>query len=240
MEGFRINTEPTSSAEFSRHVANNDFPSLTIMTLPDDHGGGETAAYPTVRSAVADNDLAFGRVVEAISHSRYWKDSVILSVEDDASYGVDHVDGHRSPVYVVSPYAKRGFVDHTYYTQIDVVRTIEQILGLPPMNQRDLVATPMTTAFTDSPDLTPFTAVPNQVPLDDMNPAQSATHLRQAWIQESAKLFAPRPLRPDAGDENLTKRAIWYSSFDFKRPFPGDSRILFPSEVPRSTRRDDD
>jgi YVTN family beta-propeller protein len=222
--------------EFNRHVADKDLPSLTIMTLPDDHGGGETAAYPTVRSAVADNDLAFGRVVEAISHSRYWKDSVIFCVEDDASYGVDHVDGHRSPVYVVSPYARRGLVDHTYYTQIDVVRTIEQILGLPPMNQRDLVATPMTTAFTNSADLTPFTAVPNQVPLDEMNPAQSASRLRQAWIQESAKLFTSRPLKPDEGDENLTKRAIWYSSFDFKRPFPGDSRLLFPSEVPRSSR----
>jgi hypothetical protein len=226
--------------EFNRHVADKDLPSLTIMTLCDDHGGGETAAYPTVRSAVGDNDLAFGRVVEAISHSPYWKDSVIISVEDDASYGVDHVDGHRSPVYVVSPYAQRGLVDHTYYTQIDVVRTIEQILGLPPMNQRDLVATPMTTAFTDSADLTPFTAVPNQVRLDEMNPAQSASRLRQAWIEESAKLFASRPLRPDAGDENLTKRAIWYSSFDFERPFPGDLRVLFPSEVARSTSREDD
>lgn len=222
--------------EFNRHVAYKDLPSLTIMTLPDDHGAEETSAFPTIRSAVADNDLAFGRVVEAISHSPYWKDSVIISVEDDASYGVDHVDGHRSPVYVISPYARRGIVDHTYYTQIDVVRTIEQILGLPPMNQRDLVAAPMSTAFTESADLTPFAAVPNQVPLDEMNPAQSASRLRQAWIQESTKLFASRPPRPDAGDENLTARAVWYSSFDFKRPFPGDRRVLYPFEVPRSKK----
>jgi len=133
---------------------------------------------------------------------------------------------------------RRGLVDHTYYTQIDVVRTIEQILGLPPMNQRDLVATPMTTAFTNSADLTPFTAVPNQVPLDEMNPAQSASRLRQAWIQESAKLFTSRPRRPDEGDENLTKRAIWYSSFDFKTTFPWRFASPFPlgsaAELPLS------
>jgi YVTN family beta-propeller protein len=219
--------------EFNRHIANQDLPDLTIMTLPDDHGGG--GGCPTIRSAVADNDLAFGRVVDAISHSPYWKDSVIFSVEDDASYGVDHVDGHRSPVYVVSPFARRGLVDHTYYTQIDVVRTIEQIFGLPPMNQRDLVATPLTTAFTDAADLTPFTALPNQVPLDEMNPPESASRLRQAWIKESAKLFTSRP---DEGDENLTRRAIWYSRFDFTRPFPGDARVLYPSEVPRDSRKD--
>jgi hypothetical protein len=131
-------------------------------------------------------------------------------------------------------------IDHTYYTQIDVVRTIEQILGLSPMNQRDLVAAPMITAFTDTPDLTPFVALPNEIPLDEMNPAQTTSRLRQAWTEESAKLFTAKPLRPDSGDDNLTRRAIWYASFDFKRPFPGDRRVLFPSQVPLRTKEGDD
>ncbi len=226
--------------EFQHHVENHDLPSLIILTLPDDHTAGISPEYPTPRAQVADGDLAFGRLVEAISHSPYWKDSVIFSVEDDAAYGFDHVDGHRSPVYVASPYARRGIVDHTYYTQIDVVRTIEQILGLTPMNQKDLVAAPMRTVFTDTADLAPYTAVPNEIALDEMNPAQSTSRLERAWIRESLKLFTAQPFNPDVGDENRTKHAIWYASFGFKRPFPGDLRVLFPSEVPRSTKRDDD
>jgi phospholipase C len=178
--------------------------------------------------------------VEAISHSPYWKDSAIFSVEDDAAYGVDHVNGHRSPIYVISPYARRGVVDHTYYTQIDVVRTIEQILGLNAMNQKDLVAAPMNTVFADIADFTPFTALPNEIPLDEMNPMQSVSRIRQAWIQESIKLFVSRPFEPDVGDENLTKRAIWYVNFEFKRPFPGDRRVLFPFQVARSKKKDND
>jgi YVTN family beta-propeller protein len=226
--------------QFKRHVEHQDLPELTIMTLCDDHTGGTVPGIPTPRAQVADNDYAFGRLVEAISHSPYWKDSVIIAVEDDASYGVDHVDGHRSPIYVVSPYARHGVVDHTYYTQIDVVRTLEQILGLLPMNQKDLVAVPMTTVFTSVPDYTPFQAMPNELALDEMNPAQSASRIRQAWTQESIKQFAAQPLKPDVGDENKTKRAIWYASFDFKRPFPGDSRVLFPNEIRESRRKDHD
>jgi YVTN family beta-propeller protein len=226
--------------QFQRHVEHQDLPDLTIMTLCDDHTGGIVPGIPTPRAQVADNDLAFGRLVDVISHSPYWKDSVIIAVEDDAAYGVDHVDGHRSPVYVVSPYARHGVVDHTYYTQIDVVRTLEQILGLLPMNQKDLVAVPMTTAFTNVPDYTPFQSVPNEFALDEMNPAQSASRIRQAWTQESIKQFAAQPQKPDVGDENKTKRAIWYASFDFKRPFPGDSRVLFPIEIPASKKKDHD
>ncbi len=93
---------------------------------------------------VADNDLATGRIVEGISDSKFWQDSAIFVVEDDSRKGVDHVDGHRNPTLVVSPYARRGTVDGTYYTPLNITRTIEQILGLPPMNQLDLAANPMT------------------------------------------------------------------------------------------------
>ena len=93
---------------------------------------------------------------------------------------------------------------------------------------------------TDVPDYTPFQAVPNELALDEMNPAQSASRIRRAWTQESIKQFAAQPMQPDVGDENKTKRAIWYASFDFKRPFPGDSHVLFPSEVRPTKKKDDD
>jgi hypothetical protein len=141
---------------------------------------------------------------------------------------------------VISPYAKRGYVDHTYYTQIDVVRTIEQILGLPPMNQHDLAAAPMRTAFTDSPDFTPYKALPNEVPLDEMNPVTSASRLERAWQQASRKMFAAWPPVPDAQDPNLLNRATWYSTRGFNVPYPGDDRVLWPAEVPRSKRQDKD
>ncbi|SEQ01471.1 alkaline phosphatase family protein [Microlunatus flavus] len=137
--------------------------SLNMMWLSSDHTGGP--ADP--RAQVADGDLAVGKIVSAISHSRYWKDSAIFVVEDDSQDGVDHVDGHRAPVQIISPYAQHGKVDSTYYSQITMVRTIEQILGAAPLNQKVAAATPMYGAFTDKPDLTPFTAVPNRVPLTE-------------------------------------------------------------------------
>ena len=118
----------------------------------------------------ADNDLALGRFVDIISHSPIWASSAIFVEEDDAQTGVDHVDGHRSPGYVISPYVKQGgVVDSTYYSQVNLTRTIEQILGLTPMNAYDLVASPMTTIFTDNPpadNFEPWTHVPNEIPLD--------------------------------------------------------------------------
>jgi hypothetical protein len=191
---------------------------------------------PTPRAAVADNDLALGRIVEAISHSRYWPKSVIFVIEDDAQDGVDHVDGHRTTGFVISPYAKRGVVDSTYYTQIDFVRTIEQILGLPPMNQMDLAATPMWDVFTDTPDLTPFTARGNEVRLDELNPEASAlSGVTQAWAETSTAMdfaaYADIAAGPDAKDENVLNRAIWYGSRGFTEPYPGDARVLWPHEV---------
>jgi len=221
-------------ADFARRATNHDLPDLTIMTLCDDHTSGIAPDVPTPRAQIADNDVALGRIVEAVSNSAYWRDTAIFVVQDDAAGGLDHVDGHRSPAFAISPYARHGQVDHTYYTQIDVVRTIEQILGLPPMNQRDLAGAPMWTAFTDSPDFTPYRARPNEVPLDEMNPAQSASRIQRAWQQLSAKMFAAWPPVPDDQDPNLLNRAIWYGTYGFGRPYPGDERVLAPADVPRS------
>src|SRR5262249_10341521 len=151
------------------------------------------------------------RIIDYISHSKVWASSAIFMEEDDAQNGVDHVDGHRSPGYVVSPYAvQHGRTDHTYYTQINMTRTIEQILGLPPMNQFDLVASPMRTAFVRSKseaNFAPFNHLPNQVPLDEgvtaataanksSNPAVEA--LKVAWLRKKAQIFAGKLNKPDA------------------------------------------
>ncbi len=136
---------------------------LNMMWLSSDHTGGP----PSPRAQVADGDVAVGKIVDEISHSKYWKNSVIFVVEDDSQAGADHVDGHRAPIQVISPWAQRGKVDSTYYSQITMVRTIEQILGAQPLNQKVAAATPMYGAFTKTPDYTPFISVPNQVPLTE-------------------------------------------------------------------------
>jgi YVTN family beta-propeller protein len=132
---------------FQKYVANHNLPNLIVMTLCTDHTSGGSAGYPTPAAQVADNDLAVGRLIEAVSHSPYWKDTALFFVEDDPQAGVDHVDGHRSTAFIVSPYVKRGQVNHTYYTQVSMVRTIEELLALPPMNQHDQLAAPMENAL---------------------------------------------------------------------------------------------
>src|SRR5262245_19338998 len=136
---------------------------FNMIWLSSDHTGGP----PDPEAQVADGDLALGKIVDEISHSWYWKDSAIFVAEDDSQDGADHVDGHRAPIQVISPWARHGVVDSTYYSQITMVRTIEQILGAQPLNQKLAAATPMEGAFTNKPDYTPFTTVPNQVPLTE-------------------------------------------------------------------------
>jgi YVTN family beta-propeller protein len=147
--------------DFKKAEQTGQLPALTTMTLGDDHTGGA----PTGAAQNADNDLAVGRIISDISHSQFWKDSAVFVVEDDTQAGNDHVDGHRGPLFIASPYAKRGDVNSEYYSQINLVKTIEQILGAQPMNQLDQAAVPMYDAFTNTPDLTPYTVLPNQVPL---------------------------------------------------------------------------
>jgi len=136
---------------------------FNMIWLSSDHTGGPADA----EAGVADNDLATGEIVDTISHSKYWKNSVIFVVEDDSQDGADHVDGHRAPVQVISPWAQHGKVINTYYSQLSVVRTIEQILGAQPLNEKVAAATPMYDAFTTKPNYTPFNAVPNQIPLTE-------------------------------------------------------------------------
>jgi hypothetical protein len=208
--------------EFRQFEENGNLPNLVIMLLPIDHTNGTSPGYPTPRAMVADNDLALGRIVEAISKSRYWKESAIFVLEDDAQNGVDHVDGHRTVGLVVGPYARRKVVDSSLYTTISMFRTVEQILGLPPLNQYDLAAEPMFSAFTSQPDETAYEALPNRIPLDEMNPPLQATRgLQHRLALESMKMDFDEP---DAAPEELLNRVIWHSVKGYSTPFPSRRR----------------
>jgi hypothetical protein len=141
------------AAEFIKELkefeGNGRFPNLVIICLPNDHTSGTSVGAPTPAAQVADNDLAFGYIVEAISKSPFWKETCIFAIEDDPQAGWDHVSVYRKTAYVVSPYARRGAVVSTQYNQTSLLRTIELMLGLPPMNQLDASATPMSDCFTD-------------------------------------------------------------------------------------------
>jgi hypothetical protein len=216
--------------DFANDLANGTVPALSILWVMDDHTGGP----PTVNAEQADNDLAIGRMIDTISHSSVWKDSAIFIEEDDAQNGVDHIDGHRSPGYIVSPYAVQyGPTDHTYYTQVNMTRTIEQILGLAPLNQFDLVASPMLTDFTNTPNFTPWDHVPNQVPLDlgvNSSNAAALTPMEKAWKAAKAKMFAGKMNKPDSEDAYTLNHLIWYEATGFKRPYPGETKVRPPSE----------
>jgi len=211
-----------------------------MIWLSDDHTGGPVSA----RSNVASSDLAVGRIVETISHSKYWKDSAIFVVEDDSQNGADHVDGHRAPVQVISPWAKHGETISRYYTQINMVRTIEQILGAEPLNQKLAAATPMFDAFTKKPDTTPYTARKNRVSLTEgiktvpacgadvptgrvaakvpATPRKFVSHAVawQAWARKQH--LSGRNARPDFANPELMNRYTWYDAHHWDLPYPGD------------------
>jgi len=155
--------------ELHQFEKTGNFPNLMTMRLPNDHTYGTRAGKHTPRSMVADNDLAVGMVFDALSHSKFWKETAIFVLEDDAQNGPDHVDAHRSILLVASPYTRRGHVDHNMYDTASVLRTIELILGLPPMSQYDAAAFPLIPAFQDKPDFTPFVHLQNSYPMDKIN-----------------------------------------------------------------------
>ncbi len=194
-------------------------PQFVIICLPDDHTKGTHAGWPTPDAYVADNDLAFGRIVEALSHTSFWKEMAVFGIEDDPQNGWDHVSGYRTTAYVASPWAKRGEVVSTQYNTTSLLRTIEQILGLPPMNQFDATATPMFDCFTDTPDFTPFTAVTNQVPLDTMNPEPEA--IADPLLRKNARASARLDFdRVDACPEGTLNRILWHAMKGGSAPFP--------------------
>ena len=206
--------------ELKQFEKKGNFPNFVIMLLPNDHTSGLRPGRPTPQAAVADNDLALGQIVEAISHSKFWKETLILVTEDDPQAGLDHVEAHRTVGFVISPYTRRGKVVSTYYTQISMVRTIEQVLGLGPMNQFDLAAEPMLDCFTATPDFTPYKARPNNIPLDQLNPKLSELEGEaRYWAERSFELDLDDV---DRSDEDLFNRILWFAVKGPGVPYPGD------------------
>jgi YVTN family beta-propeller protein len=227
---------------------------LNMFWLSSDHTGGP----PSGAAQVADNDLATGRIVDKISHSKYWRSSAIFVVEDDSQAGLDHVDGHRAPIQIISPWARHGVVDSRYYTQITMIRTIEQILGIHPMNQKDTAASPMSAAFTRKPDYTPFTALPNRTsltaglatpppcgadepapqnpnaapaPRATVPPAQRTVAREWARWKTQQRLTGPTA-RADSANPAQMNHFDWYDAHDWARPYPGETTIVAPADVP--------
>ena len=204
--------------ELHAYEKNDSFPNFMIMLLPNDHTTGTTPDYPTPVASVADNDLALGQIVEAVSKSKFWKETAIFVIQDDPQSGLDHVDGKRTVALCISPYTKRGEVISNQYNQNSILRTMELILGLSPMSQFDLTATPMTDCFTDKPDFTPYTALPNQIPLDQMNPKLSSISGKQLyWAKKSMEM--PLDEVDEAEDDELNK-IIWHSVKGYDVPYP--------------------
>ncbi len=196
--------------ELKEFEKKGSFPSLTYITLPCDHTSATRPSSPTPRAMVADNDLALGQIVEAVSKSKFWPETCIFIVEDDPQNGFDHVDAHRTVALVISPYTRRKFVDHTNYNQTGMVKTIELILGLPPMNQLDLSATAMRNCFDTKPDLLPYTCLPNRIKLDEMNlPLARLQGKALDWARKSLALDLDEA---DEADEDTMNRILWHST----------------------------
>ena len=190
--------------------AGDQLPELMIVALPNDHTAGLRPGYPTPRAMVADNDYALGRIVEAFSKSRFWENTVIFVVEDDSQGGWDHVSAYRTVSLVISPYSRLKNVNHTFYTQPSIVRTIEQILGLPPMNIQDAIANPMTDCFGKTSDLTPYSAVPNNIPIDEITPPLSS--LNGKILHFAKKSMLPEFDGVDSGNDDLLNRILWFAA----------------------------
>ncbi len=191
---------------------------LTVIYLPEDHNSGASAGMPTPRAHMADNDLALGQIVDALSHSPYWNKMAIFINEDDPQNGWDHIDGHRSLCLVVSPYTKRGAVNSTFYNQTSVLHTMCLMLGIPPMTQFVALSRPMHDVFTSKPDLKPYACLPNNVPLDELNPKrEQMTPEMQKLADISAKIDFNLP---DRADENTLNRLIWALTMPKGKPYP--------------------
>lgn len=200
--------------DFQEFVRAGNLPALQIVRLPNDHTAGGSAGKPTPRAYMADNDLALGRVIEALTKSPFWKNTVVFVIEDDAQDGPDHVDSHRSPLLVISPYT-RGRVFHRFANTTDVLATIEDILGLGRMSQFDHYGRPLREIWESTPDLTPYVALIPSVPLDEKNP------IRGAMAEASKKLKLDKE---DSSNDDLFNRILW-QTIKGDQPYPGPKRM---------------
>jgi hypothetical protein len=216
-------------AELRRFEAEGDMPRLQIVRLPNDHTCGTLPGSFTPQALLADNDRALGLLVEGVTRSKFWPQTAIFVLEDDAQNGPDHVDAHRTVAFIVSPYTRRKAVDSTMYSTSSMLRTIELILGLKPMTQFDAAANPMFNAFQSTPDLRPYEALPPNVDLTERND-------RLAWGSDASQKmdFA----KEDAANDILLNEIVWRSvrGPDFPMPAPVRAAYVFG----RPQDRDDD
>ncbi len=191
--------------ELNAAQSNGVWQSFHFLYLPNDHAGGD----PTPRAQVADNDLALGQVVEAVTKSIFASNTVIFVIEDDPQSGYDHVDAHRSICLVISPYTKRREVISTFYNQSGVLHTMQRILGLPPMNQMDAMSPLMFDCFTNVPNYTPYTALPNNIPLTEgVSGTGSLTRKQRYYAKKVEKMDFSKP---DRINDDVFNRYIWHS-----------------------------
>ncbi|MEN9685306.1 MAG: hypothetical protein RLZZ28_1092 [Bacteroidota bacterium] len=204
--------------EFDSLLAVNAVPRFNSIRFCNDHTEGLRKGRPTPYAHVADNDLAVGLFVEYLSKSPIWKESVVFILEDDAQNGADHVDAHRSPAYLAGGFVKRGYVDHTMYSTSSMLRTMELILGIPPMSQYDAAAQPMWRAFTSTANTKPFMALAAGVDLMEKNTVMNE------WQRRSEKFNLTKE---DAVPDLEFNTVLWYGLKGEKEPFPGPKRAAF-------------
>jgi YVTN family beta-propeller protein len=200
--------------EFNQYVQAGQMPALELVRLPNDHTAGASAGKPTPRAYMADNDLALGRIIEALSRSPFWKNTVVFVLEDDAQDGPDHVDSHRSPLLVISPY-NRGKVFHRFANTTDVLATIEDILRLGRMSQFDYYGRPLREIWEDTPDLKPYSVLTPSVSLKELNPPRGA--MAEASKQLTLKV-------EDTSNDDLFNRILW-TTIKGDQPYPGVKRM---------------
>lgn len=200
--------------EFREFERNGQLPNLTILYLPQDHFGGPV----TSAAHMADNDLAIGMLVEAVSKSVYWKDTVLFINEDDPQNGYDHVDGRRSICLVVSPYTQHGRVISEFYNQTSVLRSILHIFGLPPMNQRDASSKVMSACFDKEANMAPYTAIIPKTPVDERPKVQSLRDI--LWMAACATIPMGRTGQKSEANDELFNRAIWHEMKGYDTPYP--------------------
>jgi hypothetical protein len=208
-----ISREKDWQRDFDSLLQINQVPRFNTIRFGNDHTSGMAKGAYSPYASVADNDLAVGRFLEHLSNSKIWKESAVFILEDDAQNGADHVDAHRSIAFVISPYVKRRYVDHTMYSTTSMLRTMELILGLPPMSQYDAAATPMWRCFTDKPDFTPIRAIEPGVSIDERN----------AWVEPLSRISETWNLAEvDAVPDREFNEVLWKAikGLDSEMPAP--------------------
>jgi YVTN family beta-propeller protein len=215
-------TDEVRADEYLRELAlaekSGDMPQLTVLTLTSDHTNGTRPGSPTPRAMVADDDLALGRIVEGVTKSRFWPNTLIFVVEDDAQNGLDHVDGHRTVALAIGPHIVRGKVDSNFYDHSGMIRTIQEIFRIPPQTRFVAAARPMTSIFTPAANADTWKALTPEVPLDEMNPGLKALSGRQLWAAKQSA--AMNWHEPDDVPSDVLNRILWWDSKGYDKEYP--------------------